>query len=144
MTQALAVIEAFAGHRVFLMTNKFPTVENFKHHDIARIYYLGFFGFGVLQTAVTCLYNTALCFRIFLKERPAVIFSTGADITVPAFFLGKCLFGARLIYLESLTRVKSASLNARMVYAISDLFLVQWESLLDCFGVKARFAGRVL
>ena len=144
MTEALSVLEAFDGHDVFLMTNKFPTVDGFAHKDIKNVYYLKFFGFGFVRTMLTCLYNSLLCIKIFVRERPSVIFSTGSDITVPAFYLGKLLFRCKLVYLESLTRVHTASLNARAVYWISDLFLVQWEQLLSVFGKKAQFTGRLL
>lgn len=144
MTQALSVLEAFDGHDVFLMTNKFPTVDGFTHKDIKKVYYLKFFGFGFVRTMLACLYNSLLCIRIFARERPSVVFSTGADITVPAFYLGKLLFRCKLIYLESLTRVHTPSLNGRAVYWISDLFLVQWEPLLSVFGKKAQFTGRLL
>ena len=144
MTEALSVLEAFDGHDVFLMTNKFPTVDGFVHKDIAKTYYLSFFGFGFVKMMLTCLYNSLLCIKIFVRERPSVIFSTGSDITVPAFYMGKLLFRCKLVYLESLTRVHTPSLNARAVYWISDLFLVQWEQLLSAFGKKAKFAGRLL
>lgn len=144
MTQALSVLKAFDGQSLFLMTNKFPTVDGFMHKDIKKIYYLKFFGFGFFKTILTCLYNSLLCVKIFIREKPSVIFSTGSDITIPAFYLGKYLFRCKLIYLESLTRVRTPSFNARAVYRITDLFLVQWESLLSKFGNKAKFAGRIL
>lgn len=144
MTQVLSVLEAFDGQSVFLVTNKFPTVDGFMHKDIKKVYYLKFFGFSFFKTILSCLCNSLLCIKILIRERPAIIFSTGSDITIPAFYLGKYLFRCKLIYLESLTRVRTPSLNARAVYWISDLFLVQWESLLSKFGNKAKFAGRIL
>jgi len=144
MTQALSVLEAFDGHDMFLMTNKFPTVDGFMHKDIKKIYYLKFFGFSFFKTILGCLCNSLLCIKIFIREKPSIIFSTGSDITIPSFYLGKFLFRCELIYLESLTRVHTPSLNARAVYWISDLFLVQWEPLLSVFGKKAKFAGRIL
>ncbi len=144
MTQALSVLEAFDGHDVFLMTNRFPTVDGFTHRDIRNVYYLKFFGFGFLRTMLTCLYNSLLCIKIFIKERPSIIFSTGSDITVPAFYLGRFVFRCKLIYLESWERVSAPSLNSRAVYRITDLFLVQCKSLLPCFGKKAKYFGTVL
>lgn len=144
MTQALSVLEAFDGQSVFLMTNKFPTVDGFMHKDIKKIYYLKFFGFSFFKTILGCLYNSLLCIKIFIREKPSIIFSTGSDITIPAFYLGKFLFRCKLIYLESWERVTAPSLNSRAVYWITDLFLVQWESLLPCFGKKAKYFGTFL
>lgn len=144
MTEALSVLEAFEGHRVFLITNKLLTTEGLTHKDIKRIYYLKSFGVSFFKTFLACLYNAIFCIKIFIKEKPSIIFSTGSDITVPAFYFGKFLFRCKLIFLETITRVHAPTYNARAVYWISDLFLVQWESLLSKFGNKAKYAGRIL
>jgi UDP-N-acetylglucosamine:LPS N-acetylglucosamine transferase len=144
MTQALSVLESFEGHKVFLVTNDFPTVEGFSQKGIEKTYYLKFFGFNLFETIMTCLCNSFIFISILFKEKPGIIFSTGSDITVPAFYLGKFLFRCKLVYLESWERVRTSSLNARLAYWISDLFLVQWESQLSGFGKKAKYLGRVL
>ena len=144
MTQALSVLEAFDGHDIFLVTNKLPSADGFTHKDIRNVHYLKCFGFSFVRTMLACLYNSLLCIKIFIREKPSVIFSTGSDVTVPAFYLGKLLFRCKLIYLESWERVSVPSLNSRAVYRITDLFLVQCESLLPCFGKKARYFGAVL
>ena len=81
---------------------------------------------------------------IFLKEKPKVLFSTGAEIAIPSFYIGKFLFRTKLIYLECSAQVYSPSLTGRWVYPISDLFLVQWESLLQHYGPKANYVGGLI
>jgi beta-1,4-N-acetylglucosaminyltransferase len=81
--------------------------------------------------------------KVLRIERPKVIISTGAEIALPFFYLGK-LFGARLIFIESWTRVDQPTRTGRLVYPITDLFLVQWPELLDRYGPRARYAGRIL
>lgn len=83
-------------------------------------------------------------FRIFFKECPKVIISTGSDITVIGFYLGKLLFRSKLIFVECSAQVTSASTTGKLVYPITDLFLVQWKSLLTCYGKKAKYAGGLI
>lgn len=86
------------------------------------------------------LTNLRLAWRVVRRERPDVILSTGAALAVPFFLAGK-LFGARLVYVESLTRTTSLSLSAKMVRPLADAFFVQWPELAHG---SARFAGRLL
>ena len=83
-------------------------------------------------------------FFIFLKERPRILFSTGAEIAIPSFYIGKFLFRTKLIYLECSAQVYHPSLTGRWVYPITDLFLVQWESLLRQYGPKAKYVGGLI
>lgn len=43
--------------------------------------------------------NTKLAWKVLRKEKPDLIVSSGAAVSVPFFYLGK-LFGAKLIYIE--------------------------------------------
>lgn len=60
------------------------------------------------------------------KEKPDLIISSGAAVSVPFFYLGK-LFGAKLIYIEVFDRIDKPTLSGRLVYPIVDKFIVQWE-----------------
>jgi len=86
------------------------------------------------------LSNLRLAWRVVRRERPDAIVSTGAALAVPFFLVGK-LHGARLIYVESLTRTTSVSLSGRLVRPLADAFFVQWPELARG---GARFAGRLL
>ena len=81
---------------------------------------------------------------IFLKERPGVLFSTGAEIAIPSFYIGKFLFRSKLIYLECSAQVYRRSLTGKWVYPIADLFLVQWASLLSQYGPRAKYVGGLI
>ena len=62
------------------------------------------------------------------KERPHLIISTGAAVAVPFFYVGK-IFGAKLIYIEVFDRIDKATLTGRLVYPVTDCFVVQWEEM---------------
>jgi UDP-N-acetylglucosamine:LPS N-acetylglucosamine transferase len=78
------------------------------------------------------------------KIRPDALVSTGAELAVPAFYLGKFFFRARLVYLECSAQVYTPSLTGRLVYWITDLFLVQWPTLLPKYGRKAKYVGGLI
>lgn len=72
--------------------------------------------------------NTALAWKTIRKERPDVIISSGAAVAVPFFYIGK-LFGARLVYIEVYDRIDKSTMTGKMVYPITDKFIVQWEEM---------------
>jgi beta-1,4-N-acetylglucosaminyltransferase len=78
---------------------------------------------------------------IALIERPDIVICTGSGVTV--FF---CLFTkilrTKIIFIESMAKVEKPTLTARMIYPISDLFIVQWPDLLKYFP-KAKYVGRL-
>lgn len=86
-------------------------------------------------------------FRILflvLKIRPHVVVSTGAELAIPVFYLCKIFCRSRLVYVECSAQVVSPSLTGRIVYPITDLFLVQWEALLSVYGKKAKYVGGLI
>ena len=70
--------------------------------------------------------NTKIAWKVLRKERPDLIISSGAAVSVPFFYLGK-LFGAKLIYVEVFDRIDKPTMSGKMVYPIADKFIVQWE-----------------
>lgn len=67
--------------------------------------------------------------RILMKERPDFVITTGALIAYPFCVVGK-LMGIKIIYVESFARVNQPSMTGKLVYNLSDLFMVQWEDML--------------
>ena len=72
--------------------------------------------------------NTFLAWKILKKEKPNLIISSGAAVAVPFFYLGK-LFGAKTIYIEVFDRIDKSTLTGKLVYPVTDKFIVQWEEM---------------
>jgi len=70
--------------------------------------------------------NTWVAWKVLRKEKPDLIISSGAAVAVPFFYLGK-LMGAKLIYIEVFDRIDKPTLTGKLVYPITDRFIVQWE-----------------
>jgi UDP-N-acetylglucosamine:LPS N-acetylglucosamine transferase len=86
--------------------------------------------------------NFLLAFRILLKEKPDLIISTGAAVAVPFFYVGK-LLGCRLVFIEVYDRVDSPTLTGRLVYPITDAFILQWPEQKKYYP-KGRLIGQLL
>jgi UDP-N-acetylglucosamine:LPS N-acetylglucosamine transferase len=74
------------------------------------------------------LRNLRLALRVVRRERPAVIVTTGAGVAVPFCWVGR-LFGARVVYVESLTRIDGPSLTYRLIRPVVSRTYVQWPEL---------------
>lgn len=80
-------------------------------------------------------------FKILVREKPDVIITTGALMTYPFCVVAK-LMRKKVIYIESFARVYQKSLTGKLVYPFADLFVVQWESMLEHYP-KAKYAGKI-
>lgn len=78
------------------------------------------------------LYNTIKSFFIYLKIRPKYIVSTGAHTAGPMCLIGH-LLGSKVIFIETFANSKSKSRTGSLVYKFADLFIVQWESMLELY-----------
>ena len=76
--------------------------------------------------------NTRLAYRVLKKEKPDLIISSGAAVAVPFFYLGK-LFGAKTVYIEVFDRIDRPTVTGKMVYPVTDKFIVQWEEMKQVY-----------
>ena len=72
--------------------------------------------------------NLFLAWKVINRERPKLIITTGAGESVPFAIVGK-LFGSKVIFVESITRVKDISLSAKLILPLIDRLYVRWSSL---------------
>lgn len=70
--------------------------------------------------------NLKVAYKVLKKEKPDLIISSGAAVAVPFFYIGK-IMGEKLIYIEVFDRLDKPTMTGRMVYPITDKFIVQWE-----------------
>ncbi|MCS8597557.1 UDP-N-acetylglucosamine--LPS N-acetylglucosamine transferase [Levilactobacillus brevis] len=85
--------------------------------------------------------NTWLAFKVLRKEKPDIIISSGAAVAVPFFYLGK-IFRIKTVYIEVFDRIDKPTLTGRLVYPVSDLFIVQWGSMKKVYP-KAKDLGGI-
>lgn len=84
--------------------------------------------------------NTILAFKILRKERPDIIVSSGAAVAVPFFYLGK-IFGAKTVYIEVFDRIDAPTMTGKLVYPVTDRFIVQWEEMKKVYPKAINLGG---
>ncbi len=84
--------------------------------------------------------NLYEAYKILKKERPNAILSCGAGPAVPFALVGRALFGTRVIFIETITRVKRPSLTGRIMYRLAHVFYYQWAPLKQYYP-KGIYAG---
>lgn len=87
------------------------------------------------------LKNTVLAFKVLWIERPDLIISSGAAVAVPFFYLGK-LFGCKTIYIEVFDRIDKPTITGKLVYPVTDRFIVQWPEMKKIYP-KAIYLGGI-
>ncbi len=88
------------------------------------------------------LVNAIQALVVVVRERPRLVISTGADVTLAVLVWGK-LFGARVVFIETGGSLEP-SLTGRLVYPFADLFVVQWPQKLDRFPRAVLAEGLLL
>ena len=138
LVQMMRLLDAFDGHDYFFVTYNSEITNN-----LENAYLIKFEGWD-LKGKILLIKSIIKAIKILVKEKPDVIISTGGgEIAVPFCYIGKVL-GSRVIFIETLARMTTPSGGGRLVYPIADLFLVQWESLLERYGDKAKYWGKVI
>ena len=136
--EMMQLIKAFENHNYFFATYRSEATKN-----LENAYFLEFKDWD-LKGKVLQIKNIGKVLFILIKERPNIIVSTGGgEIAVPFCYIGK-LLGSKVIFIETLARITTPSGGGKLIYPISDLFLVQWESLLSKYGSKAKYWGRII
>lgn len=106
----------------------------------SRKYLVGdFYRRNRIQFVFRFAYTALQQLMIFLKERPDVVITTGAGVVIPTCIYAH-IFKKKLIYIESFARMKSLNQTAKILYKYADLFVVQWEELLQICP-KAVYGG---
>jgi len=134
LNEMLQLQAAFVGHEVFYFTYDADTTRR-----LERAYLVP----NMAKNPIEFLKNIVRVFRIFRRERPDLIVSTGAEIAIPVVLVGK-LFRARVLYIECGAQVVRPSVTGRVLYWLADEFYVQWPELLNAYGPRARYSGSLI
>ena len=84
--------------------------------------------FPTNRNVINLIKNTFLAIKILHQEKPDIIISSGAAVAVPFFWLGK-IKGVKTGYIEVFDRIDKPTLTGKLVYPVTDKFIVQWEEM---------------
>ena len=134
LTEMLYIMDAlgFKGHDIFFITYDSDRTRVLEYRK-----YL-FKNFG--EKKVELLKSIPNILNLMIKERPDIIISNGAEIAIPFFYLGKFL-RAKTVFIECYTRIDEPTITGKLVYPVSNKFLVLWPEMLTKYGKKARYYG---
>lgn len=96
---------------------------------------------SILSAVINSVIAVAQITAIMLRVRPQAVIGSGPAVSVLTSVVGK-LFGARVVFIETGSRVKTLSLSGKIIYRLADLFFVQWAPLRKKCP-KAIYAGRL-
>ena len=139
LNELLQLSPLFEKYDSYLITEKTKSTKNLKY-KYKNVNYLVY---GTRKNLFTYffkfIYNILKSFVLFIKIRPKVIVTTGTHTAVPMCYIGK-LFRSKIIFIETFANSKTRTLAGRLVYPISDMFIVQWKSMLKLYP-KAIYGG---
>lgn len=84
--------------------------------------------FHILSYPFKLLFNCFKSLFIYLKYNPDYIITTGTHTAGPMCCIGKIL-GSKVIYIETFANMVTKTSTGKLIYPISDLFIVQWDSM---------------
>ena len=126
--------EVLKGCKKILLTEKTKRTENMK-----GVYFFKPFSYNPLPFIPAFL----KCYIIFRKEKPDLVFSTGAEIAVPAILVAKFL-GIKTMFVDDAMRVKTPTLAGKICYPFTDIFLVPYSQMKEMYGKKTQYWGGII
>ena len=130
----------FNDYNYHIITEKTKSTKSLKNEYGKRI---NFLVYGTKDKKLTYpfkfIYNVIKSIFLYIKIRPKYIVTTGTHTAVPICYIGK-LFGSRIIFIETYANSKTKTLSGKLIYPIANLFIVQWESMLELYP-KAVYGG---
>ena len=117
------------SYESFIITEK--TNYSVDNQDI-KFYYLKQVNRHEIKFLYNMIINIVITLKVFFKEKPDVVISTGALATIPICVIAK-IFKKKIIFIESFAKINSPTLTGKLVYKFSDQFYVQWESMKEIY-----------
>lgn len=142
LNQLLQLKEIYQDHDSFFVTNKTPFSQELAETE--RVFFAEQFVIKEVfkkRQFLKPLKNLRQSLSIMLREKPDVVITTGAGVSMGMCFLAR-LASRKLIFIESVARTSSPSTFGKLISKISNKIFVQWEDLLG-FYRSGTFSGMV-
>jgi UDP-N-acetylglucosamine:LPS N-acetylglucosamine transferase len=82
------------------------------------------------------------CVRTSIKERPDIVITTGS-LPLAIFCFSAKVFGAKIVWIDSIANVERLSMSGRFVRCFADLFLTQWPELASRYK-NVEYRGAIV
>ena len=140
LDELLQLSNLFNKYDYYIITEKDKSTM-----DLVNKYHgkVSFLLYGTRQNKIlfpfVFIFNCFKSISLYVKIRPEFIVSTGTHTAVPICYIGK-LFGSKIIFIETFANKSSKTLSGKIIYPISNLFIVQWKEMLKLYP-KAVYGG---
>ncbi|HOE67185.1 MAG TPA: PssD/Cps14F family polysaccharide biosynthesis glycosyltransferase [Candidatus Hydrogenedentes bacterium] len=134
LTEMLELQEAFEGHDTFYFCYDADTTRRLPNAHLIP---------NMARNPVEFVKNLFRVHRLFKREKPDLVISTGAEIAIPVAINAKWR-GIKMLYIECGAQVTRPSITGRLLYWLADWFYVQWPELLPRYGPKAMLRGSLV
>lgn len=129
LSEMLQLKDMFNRYDYKIITEKTKSNLKLKKYYGNRISYLVY---GTkdhkLSYPFKLLYNCFKSLYFYLKIHPDYVITTGAHTAGPMCLIAK-IFGSRVIYIETFANINTKTITGKLLYPVSDKFIVQWDSM---------------
>ncbi|MGD8109675.1 PssD/Cps14F family polysaccharide biosynthesis glycosyltransferase [Vibrio sp. TRT 21S02] len=133
INEVLQLKSYYQKHEYFFITDESKMTQHLAESD--KVYFVQKFIFKEVVQKFQLLRpinNIFQSLKIFLKEKPDAVITTGAGTSFGAIVIGK-LLRKKIIFVESAARVNTTSTFGKIAGKLADHTLVQWEDTRKLF-----------
>ena len=129
LEELLQLSPMFDEYDYQLITEKTKSNLYLKEKFPGRVFYLVYgTKYHFLSYPFKLIFNCFKSLYFYLKFAPDYIITTGVHTAGPMCCIGK-IFGSKVIYIETFANMVTKTATGKLLYPISDKFIVQWESM---------------
>ena len=129
LSEMLQLKDMFNRYDYKIITEKTKSNLKLKKYYGNRINYLVYGTKDhMLSYPFKLLYNCFKSLYFYLKIHPDYVITTGAHTAGPMCLIAK-IFGSRVIYIETFANINTKTITGKLLYPVSDKFIVQWDSM---------------
>lgn len=140
LSELLMLEDMFNNYDFHIITEKDKSTKFLEKKYKSKLGYLVYgTKYHMLSYPFKLLFNCFKSLYYYLKYRPEFIVTTGVHTAGPMCCIGK-IFGSRIVYIETFANVHSKTSTGKLIYKFADLFIVQWEDMLELYP-KATYGG---
>ena len=129
LSELMKLEPLFKNYDYYIITEKDKTTTYLVSKYKKKVFYLSYCTRSkIFKYIFIYPYVILKSFKLFITIKPDIIISTGTHTTVPMCYIGK-IFRKKIVYIETYANITKKTLSGKMVYPISDLFIVQWKQM---------------
>lgn len=136
LTEVLEATRLLSERPKFYITKNLPHIKELLKKE--EMYHI----IDPHKNSIRYILNFIKSFFLYIKKRPKIIITSGAGIAIPFCVIGK-IFGSKLIFIESGSRISYPSRTGTFLYKWADLFIIQSEKLRDVYP-DAQYKGMLI